>query len=373
MRSARCDLPPRARSGWIASISTNTTRACERSSDTCHRTISSAGTHRPRRPVVRGEQIAPSRRNAPRGNLRLVDHTIAQIGLAERANTPVGKLSGGQRKRVSVGAELLCRPRLMFLDEPTSGLDPAAETRLMQSLRELSTNGCTIVCTTHVMGNAYLFDKLAVVNAGRLVFFGEPAAALRHFGVEHLENLYERLETLDPAGIPPSCRRARSPASKPMLATRAKRPAALPILLMRQWAILRSDWKKPPARARPAGLHRVSGDLGIEGIAARPLLRLYRNAVVRVRYAAQEIVKELPMFRRERLIGLGRHDTCWQRSSPSPGSPSSKPAALGVMQIMAGGLKGSMGWQIAGLILTATASVGVGLAISALSRVCFKQ
>ncbi len=103
-------------------------------------------------------------------------------------------LSGGQRKRVSVGAELLCRPRLMFLDEPTSGLDPAAEFRLMESLRHLATTGCTILCTTHVMGNAYLFDRLAVMHGGRLVFVGEPARALQDFKVERLTELYDRLD-----------------------------------------------------------------------------------------------------------------------------------------------------------------------------------
>ena len=63
----------------------------------------------------------------------------------------------------------------MFLDEPTSGLDPSAESRLMESLRHLAVTGCTILCTTHIMGNAFLFDRLAVMYGGRLVFFGEPA------------------------------------------------------------------------------------------------------------------------------------------------------------------------------------------------------
>jgi len=300
---------------------------------------------------------------------RLVDHTITQIGLADRANTPVGKLSGGQRKRVSVGAELLCRPRLMFLDEPTSGLDPAAETRLMQSLRELSTNGCTIVCTTHVMGNAYLFDKLAVVNAGRLVFFGEPAAALRHFGVEHLENLYQRLESLDPESVSPSFPRKEEPASEPAITSRAKRPAALPILLMRQWAILRSDWKNLLlALGQPIFIALL-----VTWVSKESPLALFFAYIATLWFgcgnAAQEIVKELPMFRRERLIGLGRHEYLLAKFISLARITIIQSLLLyGVMQIAAGGLKGSMGWQIAGLVLTATASVGIGLAISALSR-----
>ena len=112
-------------------------------------------------------------RGTPPGEMRkLVWHTMRLLGIEERARTPVGKLSGGQRKRVSVGAELLSRPRLMFLDEPTSGMDPAAEFRLMESLRHPAETGCTSLCTTHVMGNAFLFDRLAVMCRGRLVFFG---------------------------------------------------------------------------------------------------------------------------------------------------------------------------------------------------------
>jgi ABC transport system ATP-binding/permease protein len=174
---------------------------------------------------------------------RLVWHTMRVLGLEDRSGTPVGKLSGGQRKRVSVGAELLCRPRLMFLDEPTSGLDPSAESRLMESLRHLAVTGCTILCTTHIMGNAFLFDRLAVMSGGRLVFFGEPAHALEYFGVERLTQLYEGMSSRPTADWPahregpPALESVRVPPQ------RQKRNAALPILLRRQWAIFRSDWK----------------------------------------------------------------------------------------------------------------------------------
>ena len=107
----------------------------------------------------------------PRSEIvKLVDHTIASLGLSDRVNLKTGRLSGGQRKRVSVGVELLSRPPLLFLDEPTSGLDPLAEFKLMELLRRLADTGCTVVCTTHVMENVYLMDQIAIISDGRVVF-----------------------------------------------------------------------------------------------------------------------------------------------------------------------------------------------------------
>src|SRR5262249_24390126 len=82
-----------------------------------------------------------------------VDKTLALLELSERAEVRIDRLSGGQRKRVSVGVELIGRPRLLFLDEPTSGLDPSTEAKLMRTLRELALQGCTVLCTTHIMEN----------------------------------------------------------------------------------------------------------------------------------------------------------------------------------------------------------------------------
>ncbi len=299
---------------------------------------------------------------------RLVKHTIARLGLEERARTPVGKLSGGQRKRVSVGAELLCRPRLMFLDEPTSGLDPAAEFRLMESLRHLASTGCTILCTTHVMGNAYLFDRLAVMFGGRLVFFGEPARALEHFGVDRLTLLYDQLATRAPSDWPIHQETTPPPewAAPPR---KHKRAAALPILLMRQWAILRSDWKNFLLMlGQPVFI-----GLLVTWVSQDPPLILFFAYIATLWFgcgnAAQEIVKELPMFRRERLIGLGRHEYLLAKFIALARITAVQSMLLyGVMQLGARGIGGAVGWQIPGLILTALAAVGIGLAISAWAR-----
>ncbi len=303
----------------------------------------------------------------PSGEIRkLVARTLEELGLAERAQTRVGSLSGGQRKRVSVGAELLGRPRLLFLDEPTSGLDPFAEFKLMESLRRLATGGCTIICTTHVMENAHLMDRLAILSAGRLVFFDEPAAARKAFGVDRLPRIYERLDQAAPVrsvpGPPPV---PRDPPPRPAM----QRAAALPILLLRQWSILRSDAKN---------LLLVLGQpvligLMVTWVTQDPALVLFFAMISTLWFgcgnAAQEIVKELPMFRRERLIGLGRHAYLVAKFLSLARITVVQSLLLyAVMQLGTWGIGGSPGWQIGGLVATSFASVGLGLAISAHSR-----
>jgi ABC transport system ATP-binding/permease protein len=309
-------------------------------------------------------------RGTPAAEMRkLVWHTMRLLGLEERASTPVGKLSGGQRKRVSVGAELLCRPRLLFLDEPTSGLDPAAEFRLMESLRHLAVTGCTILCTTHVMGNAFLFDRLAVLYGGRLVFFGEPANALEYFDVERLPLLYDSLSDRPASDWPSHREGPLPPETVRVLPPRHKRSAALPILLLRQWAIFRADWKN---------LLLVLGQpvligLLVTWVSKEPPLVLFFAYIATLWFgcgnAAQEIVKELPMFRRERLIGLGRHGYLLAKFLSLARITVVQSLLLyGVMQLCTGGIGGAVAWQIPGLVLAACAAVGIGLAISAWAK-----
>ena len=309
---------------------------------------------------------------------RLVTRTIDALGLGERAATRVGALSGGQRKRVSVAAELLGRPRLLFLDEPTSGLDPAAEFTLMELLRRLAANGCTIVCTTHVMENAYLMDRLAILSSGRLAFFGAPQEAREHFGVERLTQIYERLES-PPAWKPPVVE--VPPPRQELPRPPSRRPAALPILLLREWAVLQADWKNLLlALGQP-----VLIALLVTWVSSDASLILFFAYIATLWFgcgnAAQEIVRELPMFRRERLIGLGRHSYLLAKYlSIARVTVVQSLLAYGVMQLgvraasaaadegPAHGIGGSVGWQIAGLVMTSFAAVGIGLAISALSR-----
>jgi ABC-type multidrug transport system ATPase subunit len=131
----------------------------------------------------------------------VVDDVLRTLELTGRSHVPVGDLSGGERKRASIAAELLAAPTLFFLDEPTSGLDPARGAELMRTLRSLTTAGTTVVLTTHNPADANRCDKVAVLaDGGHLAFFGTPAAARDYFGTDSLDEIYERLAGIgDPA------------------------------------------------------------------------------------------------------------------------------------------------------------------------------
>ncbi len=116
------------------------------------------------------------------------------LDLGERADVPVGSLSGGQRKRASIAVELLTDPRVFFLDEPTSGLDPATGAEFMRLLRRLADSGRTIVVTTHTVQDVGICDRVVfLARDGHLALAGSPREALEYFGVAGFDEVYERL------------------------------------------------------------------------------------------------------------------------------------------------------------------------------------
>jgi ABC-type multidrug transport system ATPase subunit/pSer/pThr/pTyr-binding forkhead associated (FHA) protein len=124
-----------------------------------------------------------------------VERVMAEVGLSEHADTRIGSLSGGQRKRAGVAVELIDQPGVLFLDEPTTGLDPGLEHRMMRLFRKLADAGRPVLLVTHATRSLSLCDKVAVMGrCGLLCFYGAPAEALEFFGVEHFDDLYVALE-----------------------------------------------------------------------------------------------------------------------------------------------------------------------------------
>lgn len=101
------------------------------------------------------------------------DEVIAAVGLTQQAGTRIGKLSGGQRRRVDVALGIIGAPELLFLDEPTTGFDPAARRQFWELIRSLREGGTTIVLTTHYLDEAAeLSDRGGVIAAGKLLEVG---------------------------------------------------------------------------------------------------------------------------------------------------------------------------------------------------------
>ncbi|GAA2126402.1 ABC transporter ATP-binding protein [Actinomadura napierensis] len=108
------------------------------------------------------------------------DAMLETVGLSDKADVRVEKLSGGQAQRLSIACALVHDPELVFLDEPTAALDPQARRNLWDVLRAINTEGRTIVLTTHYMDEAEsLCDRVAIMDSGRILRLGPPAVLVR--------------------------------------------------------------------------------------------------------------------------------------------------------------------------------------------------
>jgi ABC-type multidrug transport system ATPase subunit/pSer/pThr/pTyr-binding forkhead associated (FHA) protein len=282
-----------------------------------------------------------------------VAQELEVLGLSERKDVRVGSLSGGQRKRVSIGVERLTRPGLFFLDEATSGLDPGTENRLMRLLRQLADDGQTIVLITHATKNVTLCDQVIfLAKGGRLAYFGPPSEALQYFGVQDFDEIYEQLEDerspeewaeryqrssqyqeyvvkrlggaggqLPEASAEPVGAKARKGARRtsPAARTKVKRPSAfrqLGVLTARYLDIIRSD------RTYLLMMLLLAPILGsmdliawehdifdpVDGNASHVMTMLFLATILPFLVGAlssvREIVKEKAIYRRERAVNL---------------------------------------------------------------------
>ena len=107
---------------------------------------------------------------------RSVDEVIEVVGLEEKRDTRVDKLSGGQQRRLDVAIALAGDPELLFLDEPTTGFDPSARRNAWEMVKNLTALGKTVFLTTHFMDEAqYLASRVAVIARGEIVAEGPPS------------------------------------------------------------------------------------------------------------------------------------------------------------------------------------------------------
>ncbi len=270
-----------------------------------------------------------------------IQAVLQDLELREREHLRVNALSGGQRKRVSIGVELLTQPSLFFLDEATSGLDPGTETLMMRLLRRLADQGRTILLITHATKNVMVCNLVVfLAKGGRIAYFGPPAEALTYFGVKDFDEIYLKVEgeqtpemwerqyrqsTLYQTYI----HQRQASLSVPVAPTqKAKSKPPQPrttaisgwrqfsILAQRNWTILRQD------RASLILMLALAPILGLldfvmwqrpmfdvtNGDPGQVFTLLFITVLTAVMVGSlammREIVKEREIYRRERMIGL---------------------------------------------------------------------
>ncbi|KAI3694308.1 hypothetical protein L1987_77272 [Smallanthus sonchifolius] len=117
-----------------------------------------------------------------------VEQVIAELGLTRCQNSMIGGplfrgISGGEKKRVSIGQEMLINPSLLLLDEPTSGLDSTTAQKILSTIKRLASGGRTVVTTIHQPSSRlyHMFDKLVLLSEGSPIYYGPASTAVEYF------------------------------------------------------------------------------------------------------------------------------------------------------------------------------------------------
>ena len=281
-----------------------------------------------------------------------IEEVLRDVEMEDRRGLLVSKLSGGQRKRVSIALELLANPSIFFLDEPTSGLDPGLDRKMMFLLRKLADKGHTIVLVTHATNNINACDYVCfLARGGRLAYYGPPDDAKKFFNKTDFAEIYTSLEpTKENPDAPELAERnfERSqdyqkyvgepliqghasrtiPLKQPSLSKRAKRshPWKQFILLSQRYIeLLRNDLGNLLILLLQAPiigliLLLILKFVTVQGVfeastvtspltAADAQKILFVMSFAAVMFGcingAREIVKEGPIYRRERAVNLG--------------------------------------------------------------------
>jgi ABC-type multidrug transport system ATPase subunit len=275
-----------------------------------------------------------------------VGEVLDELSMSRHAGTRIDRLSGGQKKRVNIGLELLTRPSLLFLDEPTSPLDPHLKREMFTQMRTMADpstdKGQSVIVITHDVESKLIdkCDRLIVLQpGGKMAYFGPPAEGLRYFGKEDWADVFQifadqperdfaadfrnSAEYVKYVATPISVRQQRLDAGKPQGENpRPKQRSSLSQVLTmarRYRRVMGADrvfiatTVLMPAllgalvRAIPStfGLVQSTPVPGENTGAITPLMILVMSSVLSgTALSIREFIKEREIFERERMAGL---------------------------------------------------------------------
>jgi ABC transport system ATP-binding/permease protein len=319
---------------------------------------------------------------------QIVEETMHDLDLADRADVPVRALSGGQRKRASIAVELLTHPRIFFLDEPTSGLDPATAADVMRLLRRISRRGVAVVLTTHEPAAIDRCDRVVfLARDGHHAFSGSPAEARRYFRVHDLNDVYGRLASEDPQTWATRFKNSRQ-VPKP-IAAQALYPGLARVGTVRQWWLLTRRNVDVLFRNRLTLAVLLGSPVLVTAMMATLFKRgafdphspadvgpaqivfwiAFAGFFFGLTYGLLQIVGEMAVFRRERLAGLSVGAYVASKiAALLPVLAAVSAVLLGVLRAL--GRLPAVGWDVYAvlfvtIVVEATSALALGLLASA--------
>lgn len=268
----------------------------------------------------------PTGTSAAQRGRRIAD-VLVRLGLEGQRDQRISSLSGGQRKRLAIATELLTAPDLLLLDEPTTGLDPGFDRSVMEQLRDLASDGHTVVAVTHSVIGLEACDQVVVLaRGGRLAHVGAPETLLSHFGCLDYPELFDLLEsgevpaagitverqslrppgTLEVPDRPSAARQFLTLARRTLTVTLADRLTLallvlMPLVLAALSRIVPGEAGLSIETARQLGVARAK--VGDEA-GQRLILLLVAACLMGAAMTVREIVKERALLRREYAVGV---------------------------------------------------------------------
>jgi ABC-type multidrug transport system ATPase subunit/ABC-type transport system involved in multi-copper enzyme maturation permease subunit len=267
----------------------------------------------------------PSETSAAESNER-VDEVMEKLELTPRADLRIDKLSGGQRKRASIGLELLTKPSVLVLDEPTSGLDPGLDAHVMETLRTLADDGQTVVLVTHSVDNLNFCDNVILLaSGGRIAYAGPSSTVFTALGKSNWAEVFRALSSPEALLLSSKKRSGAGSPTTEISHEKIKKQSwlrQLVTLSARYLRVISSDKYYLALLATIPVLigficYATAGELGLgpglpnkNGISFNPIARstlmilILGTVFIGLSTAIQEIIKENPIRLREKSVGI---------------------------------------------------------------------
>ena len=265
---------------------------------------------------------------------QVIEEVIQTVGLVEQRHTAFRQLSGGQQKRLSLALELITKPNFIFLDEPTSPLDPETTDNMMMLFRRLADEGRIIVMVTHKFEKFTEMHHIAMLTrGGRLAYFGPPREALSYFGCREPGDIYRVIGSQDPDQLSaaykasPQCQRyinariaetqelTRSTGQLPVAGAHAQQEGPERRFGFRQWLTLTERYLEVKLKDKRNSVLLLAQApviaiilAVITGNVLNDPKAIFIAAIIAIWFGAnnavREIVSEIPIYTRERLVNL---------------------------------------------------------------------